>query len=290
MISRASRAFLLLVVIATHPCAAQERVVERRGVSEGQGKLMAFYSSALTFTPVSAPRDRARGALDAGLELAYVPRLTAVQRRVGDKPESTNLAPVFPRPRLTYALTDRLAIEGSWLPPVEVFDVRANIVSLALSWTAPLRGSLRVAPRIAGMIGSVEGSITCFDEMATQSPDLAQYYASVCYGRESRDEFRPRHALAEFMVGWEREAARLVPYAGLGARGDWTEFDIGVIRPDGSVEPDHPILELATVRPYGVLGATLRAASRARATAELLYAPGSVVTVRVQGTIDAIRR
>jgi hypothetical protein len=63
-----------------------------------------------------------------------------------------------------------------------------------------------------------------------------------------------------------------------------------VIRPDGSVEPDHPILELRTVRPYGVLGATLRAASRARATAELLYAPGSIVTVRLQGTIDAITR
>jgi hypothetical protein len=265
-------------------------MVERRGFSEGQGKLMAFYSAALTFSPVNAPRARNRGALEAWLELAFVPRLTLEQRRVGDKPESTNLAPVFPRPRLTYALTDRLAIEGSWLPPVEVFDVKANVVSLALSWTSAVRGSLRFSPRVAGMLGSVEGSITCFEELGSGSPDLALYYGTICYGRESRDDFQPRHALAELMIGWEREETRFVPYAGLGARGDWTKFDIGVIRPDGSVEPDHPILELRTVRPYGVLGATLRAASRARATAELLYAPGSIVTVRLQGTIDAIRR
>src|SRR5690606_2234956 len=249
-----------------------------------------FYSSALTFSPVNAPRDRTRGALEVGLELGYVPRLDAEQRQVGDKPESTNLAPVFPRPRVTYAITDRLAIEGSWLPPVEVFDVKANVVSLALSWTSPRRGALRFSPRLAGTIGSVEGAITCFEDLATRSPDLAVYYGTICYGRESRDDFRPRHALAELTVGWERDEARVVPYAGLGARGDWTRFDIGVIRPDGTIEPDHPILELRTVRPYGVLGATLRAASRMRGSAELLYAPGSIVTVRLMGTIDAISR
>jgi hypothetical protein len=290
MTCRALLAIGWLVASTTLPCGAQERLVERRHFSDGQGKLMAFYSAALTFTPVNAPRQRTRGTLEAGLELAYVPRLTAEQRRVGDKPEATNLAPVFPRPRLTYSLTDRLAIEGSWLPPVEVFDVKANVVSLALSWTSPLRGSLRVAPRLAGTIGSVEGAITCFEELGTRSPDLALYYGTVCYGRESRDDLQPRHALAEVMVGWEREQARVAPYAGLGARGDWTRFDIGVIRGDGSIETDHPILELRTVRPYGVLGATLRAATRARATAELLYAPGSIVTIRLQGTIDAIRR
>lgn len=290
MNSRAPLALLLMLSSAASPAGAQERVVERRGFSEGQGKLMAFYSSALTFSPVNAPRDRARGALQVGLELAYVPRLDAEQRRVGDKPEATNLAPVFPRPRVTYAITDRLAIEGSWLPPVEVFDVTANVVSLALSWTSPRRGALRFSPRLAGTIGSVEGAITCFEDLATRSPDLALYYGTICYGRESRDDFLPRHALAEVTVGWERDEARVVPYAGLGARGDWTRFDIGVIRPDGSIEPDHPILELRTVRPYGVLGTTLRAASRGRATAELLYAPGSIVTVRIMGTIDAISR
>ncbi|HSJ63944.1 MAG TPA: hypothetical protein VK922_08550 [Gemmatimonadaceae bacterium] len=290
MRARGLIATLLALVIAAPPLAAQERAVERRSFSDGQGKLMAFYSAVLTFTPVEAPRERRRGELAVGLELGYVPQLNAEQRRVGDKPESTNLAPVFPRPRVSYALTDRLAIEGSWIPPVAFFDVKANVVSLAVSWTAPVRGALRLSPRLAGALGSVEGAITCFDDLATRSPDLAEYWGLICYARESEDDFQPRHLLVELMAAWERPAARVTPYAGLGARGDWTEFDIGVIRGDGSRDPDQPILALRTVRPYGVLGATWRAAPRARATAELLYAPGSLVTIRLQGVVDAIRR
>lgn len=281
---------LAALVTIPIPTVAQGREVERRGFDEGQGKLMSFYSASMMFTPVAAPRARERGEFELGLELAYVPRLSLEQRRVGDKPEATNLAPLFPRPRLTYALTDRLAIEGSWLPPIEVFDVKANVVSLAMTWTSALHGSLRFTPRIAGMIGSVEGAITCYEDMLSESPDLALYYSTVCYGHESRDDFQPRHALAELAVGWEREGARFVPYAGLGARGDFTRFDIGVIRTDGSVETDHPILELQTVRPYALLGSTIAVTSRARATAELLYAPGSLVTVRLMGSIDAISR
>ena len=290
MRGRLPLAEMLLLAIIAAPAGGQQRAVERRSFSDGQGKLMAFYSASLTFTPVDAPRERRRGALGVGLELGYVPRLDAEQRRVGDKPESTNLAPVFPRPRVSYALTDRLAIEGSWIPPVEFFDVKANIASLAITWTAPLRGAIRLEPRLAGMIGSVEGAITCFEDMATRSLDLAVYYGLICFGRESRDDFQPRHLLLELMAGWERPASRVVPYAGLGARGDWTRFDIGVVRGDGSLDPDQPILELRAVRPYGVIGATYRAAPRARATAELLYAPGSVVTARVMGSIDAFIR
>lgn len=280
----------LALLAAGSAARAQERVVERREFSEGQGKLMGFYSATLTFSPVEAPTERARGTIAFGLELGYVPQLNAEQRRVGDKPESTNLAPVFPRPRLTWAITDRVAIEGSWIPPVEFFDVKANVASLAVTWTSPLRGALRFAPRLAGTIGSVQGAITCFEDMVNGSSDLATYYGTVCFGRESDDDFQPRHVLLELAAGWERPASRVVPYAALGARGDWTRFDIRVLRPDGSVEPDHPILELRTVRPYGVAGLTYRAAPRARATVELLYAPGSLVTVRLQGSVDARSR
>jgi hypothetical protein len=290
MLARRLLAIAAAVALVAPTARAQERAVERREFSDGQGKLMAFYSAALTFSPVGAPRERTRGSLELGLELGYVPHLDAEQRRAGDKPESTNLAPLFPRPRVTYALSDRVTVEGSWIPPIEFFDVKANIASAALTWTSPVRGALRFAPRLAGTIGSVEGAITCFEELATRSLDLAEYYGLVCYARESVDDFQPRHLLLEVLAAWDREAARVVPYAGVGARGDWTRFDIGVIRDDGTRDPDQPILELRTVRPYGVVGATYRAAPRARATVELLYAPGSLVTVRLQGAIDAIRR
>lgn len=269
---------------------SQDRIVQRHSFADGEGKLMAFYSAGLTFSPVAAPRQRKRGDLALGLELGYLPRLSTEQRRVGDKPEATNLAPVFPRPRISYAVTDRVTVEASWIPPLEFFDVKANLVSMALSWTAPSRGALRFIPRLAGTIGSVEGAITCSEDLRSGSQDLDLYYLLVCHGRESRDEFFPRHVLAELLVGWNRVNADVEPYAGIGARRDFTRFDIGVIRPDGSREPDHPILELRALRPYGVLGATVSAGARVRGTAEMLYAPGSVFTLRLQGTVDAIRR
>ncbi|HUF29536.1 MAG TPA: hypothetical protein VMM77_02655 [Gemmatimonadaceae bacterium] len=290
MIARIWFGIVLVLASFVSRGAAQERVVQRHGFSDGEGRLMAFYSAGLTFSPVAAPRERARGDLALGLELGYLPPLSTEQRRVGDKPEATNLAPIFPRPRISYALTDRVTVEASWIPPIEFFDVKANLASLALSWTAPASGALRFTPRLAGTLGSIEGAITCSEELLSGSIDLAVYYALVCYGRESRDEFFPRHILAEVTVGWDRANAAVEPYAGIGARRDWARFDIGVIRADGSREPDHPILELRALRPYGVLGATVRAAARVRATAEMLYAPGSILTLRLQGTIDAIRR
>ena len=269
---------------------SQERIVQRHSFSDGEGKLMAFYSAGLTFSPVAAPRQRSRGDLALGLELGYLPRLSTEQRRVGDKPEATNLAPIFPRPRISYAVTDRVTVEASWIPPVEFFDVKANVASLALSWTTASGGALRFTPRLAATIGSVEGSITCSEDLRGTSPDLDLYYLLVCHGRESRDEFFPRHMLAELLVGWNRGNAAVRPYAGIGARRDWTRFDIGVIRPDGTREPDHPILELRALRPYGVLGTTVGVGARVRGTAEVLYAPGTIFTLRIQGTVDAIRR
>lgn len=290
MTLRITAVLLLALLAAPAAAGAQPRLVEQRSFSEGQGKLLAYYSAALTFTPMAAPRALPRGSITAGLELGYIPPLDEEQRRVGDKPEATNLVPVFARPRLGYAVSDRVFAEASWIPPVRLFDVKANVVSASVAWTPPARGAMRLTPRVAAMAGTVEGAITCARELADASPDLASYWALVCYARESIDRFEPRHLLAEVVARWERDAARVTPYAGLGVRGDFSKFDIGVIRPDGTREPDHPILEMRYARPYGTLGATVRATPAARATAELLYAPGSLLTIRVQGVLDARRR
>jgi hypothetical protein len=73
---------------------------------------------------------------------------------------------------------------------------------------------------------------------------------------------------------------RWEPYVSAGARGERTRFDVGVIRPDGSRDPDNPVLEVKTARPYGAAGASWVGVPRTRLAAELYYAPGSVLTVR----------
>src|SRR5687767_5964696 len=71
------------------------RIVERYEWKDPEGRLMAYYSAALAFSPVGAPRIAAGpwgGTL--GLEISYLPALSDAQRSGGfSKTESTNLAP-----------------------------------------------------------------------------------------------------------------------------------------------------------------------------------------------------
>lgn len=290
---------LATVVVPPRAAAAQQRTVERHSSSDAEGRLIGFYSAAVSFTPVAAllPATSPAGARPValrrlGLELAYVPRLSREQRTAGfDKPEATNLAPVFPRPRALVALPGGLALEGSWTPPVRVFGVKANLWSAALARPARV-GALAVTPRIAASGGTVRGAITCAESMGESSvQDDRVYYANVCRGRESDDHFSPRHLLGDVTIAPLAASTPWLggvrPYAGAGARLDRTRFDIGVIRADGSRDPDHPILELRAVRPYALAGAEWAPRRGATSLAtELFWAPGSLLTVRALAGLD----
>ena len=277
----------LAVVAAPHALAGQTRTVQRHDVSEPEGRLLAFYSAALAFSPAGAAppaAGRAAGAVDLGVELSYIPRLTEAQRSAGfDKPEATNLAPLVPRPRATVALPGGAALELGWLPPARVFGVRAQLLSLALATPAVGLGTFLLSARGAYTAGRVRGPITCNGSLARHpSRDLRLYFASVCYGSESDDHFEPRQLGAELLA---RPAAEtwhgLVPYAGAGARAQHARFDIGVIRRDGSRDPDEPILESRAVRGYGFAGASRALGGRGMVGGELYYEPGSLLTARV---------
>ncbi len=288
---------LIAAIVAPVVAAAQAREVERRGFDEGQGRLIAFYSAALTFSPAAAPLAAASDRLRLGLELSYIPRLSERQRRAGDKPEATNLAPLLPRPRAAVTLPGRWMLEASWIPPLQLFDVKANVGSLALSRPITAPHAITITPRLAGTIGRVEGAITCYDELARGAEDVREYYSEVCYGHRSADHFEPRHLTGELIGSYALRRGPLAPYAGIGVRYDRTRFDIGVLKPDAGVpdgprvrDPDQPILDLAATRAYLFAGATLLVRTRLRTSGELFYAPGSLVTVRVQGSVDVLGR
>jgi hypothetical protein len=260
--------------------SAQDRVLERHSFSEPEGRLLAFYSAAMAFTPAGLPPDDSRLAFM--LEVSHVPSLSHEQRRPSiDKPESTNLAPFFPRPRVSVRVGGWTA-EASWVPPMRVFDVEANLGAVSLAGPSVNVGSFRLSPRVWAVTGSVRGSMTCStQEMIGRGPDLELYFNTVCYGRESDDWFEPR------MLGGEAVAERTIKgtraYALLGARVDRTRFNIGVITPEGFRDPDHPILELRTFRPHVAVGASWRVRREVSAGGELFYAPGSILTARVSG-------
>ena len=236
----------------------------------------------MAFSPAGMAPDESR--LSLSLEVSHVPYLDEAQRRPSiDKPESTNLAPFFPRPRGALRVGNWI-VEASWIPPMRVFDVEANLVSAAIVAPSVRVGTWSIAPRAWGTFGRVKGAMTCSSEtMVGHGSDLELYYATVCHGRESDDWFEPRMLAGEGVVSRSLGSGGGRLYAVLGGRVDRTRFDIGVLTFDGARDQDHPILQLRTVRPHGALGASWHVRRGILAGGELFYAPGSLLTGRVSG-------
>ncbi|MDQ6886509.1 MAG: hypothetical protein M3068_04355 [Gemmatimonadota bacterium] len=266
--------------------AAQGRVVERHRFVDPEGRLMAYYSSVLAYTAIDVSVPRRRWSAELGADVVYVPPLGEGQRRDAfGKPEATNLAPVVPRPRAALALPGRALLEASFTPPVRLFDLEANLVGVAISRPVVDSRALRVVPRVSYMSGTVSGAITCTRKLLERNNHSdSVYFRRVCNGRPSNDHFNPRHLSVELVASGPLRRGALLPFAGMGLRRERTRFDIGVIRSDGSRDPDHPILELVATRPFGYAGASWRLGPRAIASSELFYAPGSVLTVRMMAS------
>jgi hypothetical protein len=298
----ATRALPLLVVaLAAAPVDADAQGHDHGGGSTGprltedyrwgdpEGRLMAYYSAALTFSPVGAPSLAATAwTAMVGLELGYVPPLSEAQRTAGfSKTESTNLLSVFPRPRLVATLPAGLALEASWIPPVRVTGVKANLISAAVSRPISLGRGLVLTPRVAGMTGSVRAPVTCNDDLALRSEGDALFFTHVCHGVESDDSFEPTALSGELVLGGTPDGHGITPYAGGGVRVERDRFDVGVRFSDGTFDPNHPILELDLTRAYGFVCATWSAPMSAFST-ELFYAPRSLLTARVQVSLRLV--
>lgn len=273
--------------------ASQSRELRSYGSGAPEAKLMLYYSSAVAFSPIGVPFGTLRPSamavatrrtsrrVEAAVELSYLPRLSIAQRTAGsDKPESTNLAPLFARPRLGAKLPGGLGLELSWIPPVRVFDVKANLFAGAVSRSFDVASRVRIIPRASFLTGRVEGPITCNRESSTDRAALATYYEFVCYSNNSRDFFEPRHVSGELLVARRSMSGHWEPYAAAGARAERTRFDVGVIRRDGTRDTDEPVLQVRTTRAYGTVGTSWLGLRRTRLAAELYYAPGSTLTAR----------
>jgi hypothetical protein len=242
---------------------------------------MAYYSAALAFSPIGAPlRDQVWSSRVA-LEVSFMPPLSEAQRSQGfQKTESTNLTPILPRPRVSIALPWGIGAEGSWVPPVKAFGVTANLWSVAFSRSFDVATGWMLTPRVAGSTGYVTGPITCNTELRDRGGGDLTFYSYICHDTESADRFEPRAASGEFVLSRAARGRALTPYVGVGARREWTRFDVGVRFSDGSVDPAHPILEMNLTRAYGLAGVTWHGDRRTAVSGEVFYAPGSLLTAR----------
>lgn len=246
--------------------------------SSNEARTLALESLPLLFSAVTAPAPAPAGQWRLGLELTYLPRVgsglsTPTLCRPGKGPEHTDLLPALPRPRVAVSLPSGLSAEASWVPPLRVAGVRANLLGLAVGYTAPLRPAVAVRLRTHATLGSVRAPITCDDDA------LADRTSECFEGTRSSDRLRPNILGVDAAIGWHPSRWPVAPYAGMGYNWLRPRFRVNFTNRVGETDRSRVEVDLERVTLFG--GASWRVREALLLSAELYTAPQDGVTGRL---------
>lgn len=151
---------------ASAPVAAQPLLDGREQLAADRPEAWAMRWFAAALAPAgTAPGGATQaGRIDLGLDLGWLPSLSARQRTIGfdgTKVEDLNRAPMAPTPRARFGLPAGFVLDLGWIPPAEVDGARANLLSLGLARTLAERGPWRLGARLTARHGRLSGDFTC---------------------------------------------------------------------------------------------------------------------------------
>jgi hypothetical protein len=270
-----------LLVGLTAVSAAQD--VCEPGPNSNEAQVFARMAVPLAFGPAQAPEALRPGLVRLALEVAYLPDIpddiaTPTICRPNKPPENVNLLDAMPRPRVQIAFGGGWVAEGSWVPPITVNDVKANLFGLSLArvfGVGPEGAAL--ALRGHATLGTIKGPFTCPEEELSnpENPD--------CLGGEnpSEDTYTPTTFGVEAEYGLSAASGRLRPYAGVGYNRLEPRFDVGFTYAGGAVDSTEVKVGLNRVTVFG--GLTWMPSGQFAASAEVYSAPEDVATIRVLG-------
>ena len=272
--------------LALPPTLAAQYDACRPGAASNEAKTLAIFSVPLAFSQSAPPGgghagDRAGGGsagLTLGLEAASVPSVdpataTPTICRPGKGPENTGLLPALARPRLGLALPLGLALEASWIPPVRVNGVKANLIGLALSRSVGHPDGLVAAVRAHATFGSIRAPVTC-DRDATGDP------SSECFhGEVSDDRLAPNIMGVEASVGWSMAGGRLRPYLGSGYSRLQPRFQVSFTNQFGALDTTRVEVNLDRAVFFG--GAAWQLSDHLAITGEIYAVPADAATGRL---------
>jgi hypothetical protein len=255
------------------PLAAQ---VCQPGPSSNEAKTLAIFSVPLAFGPTTAPE--ILPGLSVGLEGVYLPNVdpataTPTICRPGQGPLNTDLLFGLLRPRIGLPLPFGLALQASWIPPVRINGVKANLFGLSVGKSFGKLDGLVAAIRAHGTFGSIYGPITC-DDAALSDP------VSECFqGTRSDDKYSPNIFGADVSLGWTMAGGKLRPYVGGGYNRLEPRFQVNFTNQFG--ELDSTRIEVNLNRGVVFGGATWQLADRLGIAGEVYAAPADAVTARL---------
>jgi hypothetical protein len=244
----------------------------RPGTGSNEANTLATLSVPLAFAGARAPGTSS--GFEIGAEGTYLPKVdpataTATICRPGKGPEHTNFLFALPRPRVGVPLPGGLELEASWIPPIRVAGVKANLFGFSLA-KGVVHNGLAAAIRAHATVGSIRAPITC-DHDALADP------VSECFrGTLSDDKYSPNVYGADISVGLAGGAFR--PYVGGGYNRLQPRFEVNFRNQFGSVDSTRVVVNLNRAVIFG--GASWRR-DRLEVTAEVYAAPADATTARL---------
>ncbi len=152
-----------------------------------EANTFAILSVPIAFSGGFAP-DRAHGIV-IGIEAASLPNVdtlnaTPASCRPGKGPENANPLPGIVRPRVSIALSGFM-VEASWIPPIPVEGVKANLFGLAVARPIALPKGWYLGLRAHAVLGALHAPVVCDRDALVDS-------TSECYrGTLSNDRWAP---------------------------------------------------------------------------------------------------
>ena len=270
------RALAAVIIAFGWPATAAAQYDCLPGPGSNEAKTLAIFAVPLAFGRGSAPN--LLPGFSAGVEFTYLPRVgdataTPTICRPGKGPENTDLLFALPRPRIGLPLPFGLALQASWVPPLRVQRVKANLFGLSVEKVFGHLDGLVAALRVHATFGSVRAPITC-DDNALADP------TSECFGgNRSDDRLHPNIMGIDLAVGGPVAQGTLRPYGGVGYNRLQPRFQVSYLNQFGELDEQRVEVDLDRFVLFG--GAAWQTTDRFSVTGELYAAPSDAITGRV---------
>lgn len=243
-----------------------------------EAKVFAIFGVPLAFGPAESPAAMRQWSFRFALETSYIPNIddetaTPTVCRPGKGPENTDFATVLPRPRVMVGLPAGLALELSWVPPIEINGATPNLLGFALGRTFALGQTMLLGVRLHATAGKIEAPVTC-DEEALEDP------VSECFnGTLSKDKLKPNAFGADVTGGWSLGGGRFRPFMGAGINLLRPRFQVHFVNQFGQLDDRKVEVDLQRVALFA--GASWFPTARLGLTGQVYSAPADAVTGRV---------
>ncbi len=270
----------LAALVPAVPAALAAQAVCKPAAQTPEAQLIAYFAGPLAFGAMPGTIGLTRGRVVVAGELTAMPSPpSAISRSSGacgfNKSENSELAPVFPRPRVALGLGHYVTVEASFLPPVTVADATPHLGGIAVSVDAPHQMPFNtiLSLRVHTTFGGVDGPVTCPEkELQLTSTQVS------CYGTTpSDDTYEPNVTGLEAIV--RGRAGGLRWHAVLGANSLRSRFRVNFT--DGRGFEDRNVVEVQLTRMVVSGGVAWQPRPAVTLSAQAYSVPEDATTVRL---------